>query len=1136
MRAKFAKFRMTIILGLAASAGAGLADAPSISDNPLFLVSAGRANVLVILDNSNSMDEDASGAAVGSANAASKSEISRGVIRTLIDAYAGKINMGLMAYKQNATSDYYLHNSPYDVSYDPADYDSSWTGDRADPHHKKYRVDNPASGNAADFIHYNVALPFYAGSNQGNGFCYSDTAVAFNNGEDPNAPCTVNSTTWDSYRCYSTKTGSSNGLPAMNDSNAGAYGYSGSVLYAGVPFCPTDSDLAQGITDFGRFNTYNYVSRTYFVNNSPGRGYLHTPIKLLDSTQATALKNKLKCNIPGAGSPCDTTNGLKNAGLTPIEGTLLTAKDYFGGSWNATSEGYVAGTAATSSYPLPESCGKNFVILLTDGLPSTDKNGNVLTNPTTAISQAAAAAAALKTAGIETYVVGFALPYGVDPATLDTIAASGGTNTAYNANDSATLNSALSSIFSDILSKTTSAAAIAANSTRINTETLVYQARFNSAEWSGQVLAFKLNEDGTLGAVRWDTDTTLASVAYDTRKVWAWNGSSGVGFAWDNLSASQQAALNKNGSGTTDNRGQDRVFWLRGLAVGGFRVRAKLLGDIVNSDPAFVAAENYGYVVHAEADDGGEGYLNFLTTKQSRKKMLYVGANDGLLHGFDADTGAEQFAYIPAGAYDRLSKLTDPAYSHRYVVDGSPIAWDACIGPAGTYVNSLGATVATNCTWRTILLGSLGAGGKAVYALDITEPTSVNFGKPLWEFSHNDLGYLSGPPQVIKLQSGEWAAIFGNGYRSKNCEDLINNVTNASRNCNAKLFAVNLATGAPISGFPLDTGVGDASNANGFVAAPALYDYSTRILGDENDSGSTLGDGIYIGDLRGNVWRFLYKTSGGWQVAYKTGSTPTPLFVAKDNLGNVQPITAPLEVGEPPISGQGAMVYVGTGRYFADTDPSNTARQTFYGLWDQGAKIAYANRDDVLQAQTIINETVAFSRNVRLVSNTAVTWTGGSAKSGWYMDLVSPPIPPSVVSVNRGERVVSAPLLRFGRVIFNTLIPSASACSAGGTSWLMEVDALTGGRLGYSVFDLNNDKLFNSDDYVNDNSGVPVPVSGLGSPVGITKTPAVVSAGESEYKVQTGTDLGGADQGLLVTTEKGGTGKPRGAWRQLFQD
>lgn len=99
----------------------------AIGNNPLYLVS-GKANVLVVLDNSNSMDEDASGAAVGSNSPNSKSEVARGVVRTLTDNYKNCIHMGLMRYKQNNPSGSYLHNSPYDASYDPATYDPVWAG------------------------------------------------------------------------------------------------------------------------------------------------------------------------------------------------------------------------------------------------------------------------------------------------------------------------------------------------------------------------------------------------------------------------------------------------------------------------------------------------------------------------------------------------------------------------------------------------------------------------------------------------------------------------------------------------------------------------------------------------------------------------------------------------------------------------------------------------------------------------------------------------------------------------------------------------------------------------------------------------------------------------------------------------
>jgi type IV pilus assembly protein PilY1 len=143
-----------------------------------------------------------------------------------------------------------------------------------------------------------------------------------------------------------------------------------------------------------------------------------------------------------------------------------------------------------SCYPLPQSCGKNFVILLTDGLPSTDKNGATLTNPAVALA-GAAAAAALKAAGVETYVIGFALPYGVDPATLNQVAAAGGTVTAYNAGDTTSLQQAFDTIFDDIFKKTSAFGSVSQNSTSINTGSVVFQGRFDSTDWSGEMVALK---------------------------------------------------------------------------------------------------------------------------------------------------------------------------------------------------------------------------------------------------------------------------------------------------------------------------------------------------------------------------------------------------------------------------------------------------------------------------------------------------------------------------------------------------------------------------------------------------------------------------------------------------------------------
>lgn len=158
-------------------------------------------------------------------------------------------------------------------------------------------------------------------------------------------------------------------------------------------------------------------------------------------------------------------------------------------------------------------------MLVTDGLPSTDKNGVAVTVPATALAKAAEAAAALKADKVETYVVGFALPFGTDPATLNTIASAGGTHTAYSASDATSLTAALDSIFVDILTKVSSASSVATNSTQLDTDTKIYQARFDSADWTGQLLAYPIKSDGTLDAVAWDAGSAAKMPAHTARNI-----------------------------------------------------------------------------------------------------------------------------------------------------------------------------------------------------------------------------------------------------------------------------------------------------------------------------------------------------------------------------------------------------------------------------------------------------------------------------------------------------------------------------------------------------------------------------------------------------------------------------------------
>ncbi len=1078
----------------------------SLAQSPLFVTASAKANVLVILDNSNSMDEAPNGEAKGSNSPESKSEIARTVIRNLIDDYLGKINMGLMAYKQNTPSAYYLHNSPYDVSYNPANYDPSYSGPR-DSSTKRFRSPNPSD--AGKYIYYNVALPFYASSNQGNGFCYSPTAD-FDNGSEvyPGGP-------WDSYRCFRKKLGTSDALPIWgNSTSEAAAGYS--TLIGTFTFYPTDSDLAQGILDFGRFNTWNYVSRTWFRNDSPGRGFLHVPIKPLDATQKTNLLNKLKCNIPGTPAPC-ATSGITNAGLTPIEGTLLTARDYFKGTWSNASEGYTA-----SCYPLPESCGKNFVVLLTDGLPSTDKNGNPISDPSLALSQAASAAAELTADGIDTYVIGFALPYGVDPTTLNTIAAAGGTSTAYLADDYASLKDAFDAIFTDILNKTGSAASAATSSTSLVSGSKVFQARFNSGDWSGQLLSFDIDLSGTIGSIpNWDAGDVLDTQLPSSRTILTISRDSkdGIPFRWSELSAltdtTQADYLNKDASGTVDGLGSQRVDFLRGSDVSGFRTRSSKLGDIVHSTPFFVGAPKAGFL--------DSSYAIFASANAGRTSMVYVGANDGMLHGLDAETGEERIAYVPGPVYKNLSRLTDPNYGqstlpHRYYVDGSPMVADAKIGG----------------NWKTVLAGGLNGGGQGYYALDVTDPSSFSESNAaslvLWEFTDEndpDLGYTYNQPtfnfmthqsaQIAKMNNGKWALIVGNGYNNSEADG------HASTTGHAVLFVLFLEGG--LDGdwvdagdyIKIDTGVGTASTPNG-LATPTPVD----IDGDDDI------DLVYAGDLEGNLWKFDLTD------ANPSNWTKGKLFTAKDASNKSQPITtAPMVVPHPQ---GGYMVGFGTGKYLEQADLTSTSVQTLYGIWDSepGGSVDTVTSRSKLVEQTVLTVTTVSGDEFRLTSNNSVEYSRSSSgsvspssKRGWFMDLPT-----------SGERVAFNPIARDQRFVFVTLIPDSSdPCAAGGSGWLMELDYLTGSRLSQAPFDVNGDLKINDADRIaydenGDGADENLPPSGMKMDA-IPTTPAPIDKDK-----QTELKLISQSSGNLTTVLESKAPGSRGrlSWRQILGD
>lgn len=957
-----------------------------IGNNPLYLTT-GKANVLVILDNSNSMDEAATGEAVGSASPSSKSEIARGVVRGLTDTYRNRVNMGLMGYRQSATSDYNLHNSPYDVLYGtntpPASlYNPDWTGARSSTT-KKYKLENPTS--PGNYIYYNVALPFYSAGNAGTRFCYSDQADASNDFVN-GGPVS------DRYRCFSVKTGPSNDLPTYdNDASELAAGYSGTD--SSYTFGPTDSDFAQGISDFGRFMTWNWVSKTWYANDAPGRGRLEVPLGILDATQAGKIKDKLACSIPGYPAPC-AAGGMKNAGLTPIEGTLLTALDYFKdtGPWRNADEGYTG-----DCYPLPVSCKKDFVVLLTDGLPSTNKSGTALSNPAVAIAEAAAAAGSLKANEIETYVIGFALPQFVDQTSLDQIAVAGGTTKAYFADNTANLQVALNTIFDDILRKTSAFGAVAQNSTAINTGSMIFQGRFDSTDWHGEIRAMRPQSNGTL-SFGWSSADDGRIPEPASRKVFTRDPVANTGKEFKllaDLTAAQAAALNTvecSATLTGDTCTQARIDWLRGdrtyepkmvgtvYVPGPLRQRSKIFGDVISSAPFYVKATN----------------------------TVYVGANDGMLHAIDAANGNELFTYIPNAVFPSLQALTQQSYSHAYTVDGE-IAVSTDFETPG----------------KSILVGALGRGGRTLFGLNVTTPASFGTGDVLWEYTDADLGLVLGKPIIAKMNNGVGAVIVGNGVNSDGDKSV--------------LFIINAQTGALIR--KIDT----LANGSNGMSTPRGWD----------DDGNGTVDYIYAGDLQGNLWKFDLRSAApaDWVTSIGTAAAPLPLFVAKDNDGNRQPITGMPGLGINARKGDPNFgkryVFFGTGRYITSEDKTDLHKQSWYGLIDSNAAIA--DRTALKQRSIDLEETIAGTAARAFSVATAGDMAG---MQGWYIDLVSP------LLGAKGERMIGEHKMFDQVLIAVSIVPKNEICDPEGTGYINVVDPFTGASLTTSFFNLDNNEFF----------------------------------------------------------------------------
>ncbi|WP_256776182.1 MULTISPECIES: PilC/PilY family type IV pilus protein [unclassified Stenotrophomonas] len=579
---------------------------------------------------------------------------------------------------------------------------------------------------------------------------------------------------------------------------------------------------------------------------------------------------------------------------------------------------------------------------------------------------------------------------------------------------------------------------------RISTGSFTVSSHFSvpqgSYDWTGDVIATQVKDDGTDGAELWRASSRIAS---STRRIYmattptstAANGTvTAVGaaeFQAANLVGANDAAKLRS-LGFSDSTPAwftgkslaNLVTYLRGTAVSGLRARSTPLGDIVNSTTEIVSnRDNYGYATWATFSTTwkvtlGKAYETFLTNKRATNgppTMVYVGANDGMLHGFNGSSstssGNEELAFIPSAALQHIAELANPKYGHRYYVDGPLTSSDVY------YADN----------WHTVLVGTTGAGGASkapnadaigngsVFALDVGDPTRFDARKVLWEVSgktESDLGFVLGKPTIVPVTGAaanaapRFVALFGNGVNSTSGK--------------AALFVVDIHTGKVLK--RLSPSGAAYANRNGLInIAPVAV---------KNSDGIT--DTVYGGDMQGNLWKFDLSDSNpdNWHVALDGA----PLFTAvRDNA--VQPIMSGIEVAAGP--GGGVSLFFGTGQYFAADDnqvSSSSPVQSLYSVWDNLTTTA-GGRDNLV-AQTVSTATSSSGYEIRNVSRNTV---GYASKRGWYVDLV-------VGNTVEGERFVGNPNIQNGTVFFTTYIPGTAICgTGGGVNWMYGLSLLNGG-------------------------------------------------------------------------------------------
>jgi len=644
-----------------------------------------------------------------------------------------------------------------------------------------------------------------------------------------------------------------------------------------------------------------------------------------------------------------------------------------------------------------------------------------------------------------------------------------------------------------------SAGASERQSAKLETGAQAYFAFYNPNNWVGRVTASSLSLDQygnvvVASTANWDAECLLTGVAGSTtcpttgvagpiaaqgpttRNILTWSGTQGIPFEYNNLTTALQGVIDladvtsASCNSSTLYDPTDRTNYLRGdrtceinsQSVGLFRARTSVLGDIIDSSPSWVGPPDSPYPARwtdriyptatpTENAAGNPTYIQYAQSNASRLNVVYTGANDGLLHGFRSGSynsngtfcstslncqgtvtpndGFEVLAYMPGAVLQSIHNAGNPGidfsnsqYGHAFYVDATPGTGDLFYGNA----------------WHSWVVGGLGPGGAAIYALDVTNPTNFTEANAaslvIGEWTPatlacagtttanggancgNNLGNTYGTPTIRRLHNGDWAVIFGNGLGSTSGDAGIYVMTVDPITTNTTFYY-------------LSTGTGSAASPNVIAfASPVDLD------------GDHITDYVYAGDLQGNLWRFDLTSNNpsNWAV------TPGAVFKAPSG----QPITTAIVAASgAPYAGMGQylMLLFGTGEKFPLTNlnPASYASgtQTLYGVWDWNlngwnsmSNVQYAalttpsgltgttvQQANLEQQTATIN---AATNNRDMGAPQIICWEGtttcaggasANAEYGWYLNLPG-----------SNEQIIYNPELVQQALTVNSIVPAAN--------------------------------------------------------------------------------------------------------------